>query len=223
MCRNIKANVDIYLAILLIIMSIGILIFPMENNSETKGALVGALISGATLLFGNWVNRHNDRSLVEEEIEGRQVKLKALIAPELVNILGKLIYAKNYLEEDWIAVKANEGAEGVIDWPPSFPMAMLSLEYLGVELLILEEHAIDSLTKLRISLEEMRRHMDLVRPDSNYSRFVIESLLKDIKSNMENLLKSFEHIAPTLPWKSIYQPEELIIKILRQEIESLRK
>lgn len=222
MLRNIKNNIDIYLAIFLVVMGIAILIFPWVEKSEIKGALAGALISGAALLLGNWINRYNDRYLVEEETEKNRVKLKALIVPNLVNVFYNLMYIKNQLDNfSEYSVGYNEKLEDseFYDFISKISVTILSLEYLGAELLLLEKHDINSLAMLRIGLEETRILVGNISLYRGQHAFDNPFLSEKIKANMGLLCTAFEQITPTLELNLKYDSEKITaIELLKQAI-----
>ncbi len=64
------------------------------SDPAARATLVGALLGIAAVLLGNWLNRTNERRRVQWELDDRQLKLKALIAAELIDVVIGLMGAK---------------------------------------------------------------------------------------------------------------------------------
>lgn len=216
-----SCNFDILIMFALFTLGIVILINPWKLfEGDTKGALAGALWGGATLLLGNWINRYNDRRLVEEEITGRRDKSKVLITSELDHVARNLFYAREKIDGIFSAINKVQVIDSQgLDMSRYYPQTLYFFDHLGIDIIILDKNTVDSLVALRsnlemskISTERLSRttHIDA----SNAIKF---SLI--LKSNMDCLCKAFKNIEPNHKFKLGDQPEQLIIEMLQAKID----
>jgi hypothetical protein len=217
MWHRIVGNIDLVLAAFLVILGLGFMVGRSQKLDATAVAtLVGALFGGATLLLGNWISRSNERKRAAEAREQRCAKLKTLIAAELVNVAAGLIDAKDIVDAAFATIRAGGSVADRLDMNSYLPRDMPLTDCLGVELLILEQPAIDSLATLRSNLAITRMSMEEVTRGERFGLLRITALSNGIRHDMELLSEAFEHIAPTRKLELPDQQAELASVILRR-------
>lgn len=170
---------------------------PWGLDASAAASLAGALFGGAAVLLGNWINRANSRHQNVREMESRRMKLKALIAAELVNVAAGLISAKELMDAAIISAKAQGSVPTQFDMSRYRPRAMPFTDSLGTELLLLEHQAIDALTTLRSNLAVTRQDMDEITAGATFTLLKATALSNGLGHDMTILAKALERIAPT--------------------------
>jgi hypothetical protein len=205
---------DILIVILLLL--IGALLMHWQNmkSAEAIATLVGALLGGAALLLGNWINRWNERRKTCKDLEERVSKLKAMIAAELVNVACGLIDAKEMMDAAVRTVKAGGGLPNNADLTLYAPRLMPFTDNLGSELLILEQRGIDVLATLRSNLATTRISIDKAR--RSFGLLKARQLGNVIRQDMKILSEAFEHFAPERKFALEEKNPEFATAILRR-------
>jgi len=224
MARRLMSNSDLFLFVVLIAGSWWIIRYPIHGFDPGASApLAGALVGGAALLLGNWINRYNDSkaAAVElqkraSEVESRTKRLETLLAAELVNVAASLIDAKKFVDAALISLKAGGTVEARQDMSWLMPPRPFN-DDLELELLILEQPAIDALVTLRSNLFKTRRAMaGITDGRDNFGWLRATALSGALAQDMTVLSKVFEYIAPTREFVVDDKPPELAISILKR-------
>ncbi len=219
MWHRIVGNIDLVLVAGLIILCLGLMAWQHQKmDAAAVATLVGALFGGAALLLGNWISRYNERQRATEAMAQRRAKLKTLIGAELVNVAAGLIGTKRIVDAALTTLQAG-GHEGEqLDMSSCYPRDMPFTDHLGVELLILEQPAIDSLATLRSNLAITRMSMEEATRGAYFGLLCITALSSVLGHDISVLADAFEHIAPTRRLQLPDQQAELATVILRRMI-----
>ncbi|HTR24385.1 MAG TPA: hypothetical protein VMI10_10400 [Terriglobales bacterium] len=222
--RSFGENGDLVLVVVLVAFGFWLLTGHSEilglnpkPDAAAVATLVGALFGGAAILLGNWINRYNERKRAASDLRQRRTKLKALIAAELVDVFAGLIGTKELLDAALSTLNAGGHVDDQLDMTWIMPRNMPFTERLGVELLTLEQPAIDALVTLRSNLAITRK--DMVAVTEGRERFGllrITALSRGVAHGMAVLAKAFELIAPDRKLALQGQPPELAIAILNR-------
>lgn len=197
MSRRIVGNSDLTLAALLVIIGLGLMGWQFQKLDATAVAtLVGALFGGAALLFGNWISRRKERQWAAGAVEQRRTMVKTLIAAELVNVAAGLIDAKRIVDAALTTLRSGSNVDDQLDMSSYYPRDMPLTDRLGVELLILDQPAIDSLATLRSNLAVSRMSMEEVSRRARFGLPRVTALSNGLGHDMRVLADAFEHIAP---------------------------
>lgn len=216
MWRRVVDHSDLALAALLVVLGLGLIKWQSHPlDAAAVATLVGALFGGAALLLGNWISRTNEKRRAAEAMAERRTKLKALIAAELVNVAAGLIGAKRLVDAALVTLQAGGPMDEQLDMSPYYPRDMPLTDRLGVELLILEQPAIDSLATLRSNLAITKMSMDEITRGARFGLLRITALSNGLGHDMGVLADAFEHVAPTRKLALPDQPAELATVILR--------
>lgn len=214
--RNVS-NIDWVLAALLVILGLGLMAWQSQQlDAAAVATLVGALFGGAAVLLGNWISRRNEKQRATEALEQRRAKLTTLIAAEIVNVAVGLIDAKDLLGAALETLQAGGPVTDHLDMSHYLPRDLPLTDRLGVELLILEQPAIDSLATLRTNLAITRMLMEEVTRGGRFGLLRITALSNGLRHDMGVLADVFEHIAPARKLALPDQQAELATVILRR-------
>ncbi|MGO9443877.1 MAG: hypothetical protein ACLPXB_03765 [Thiobacillaceae bacterium] len=224
--RWIAASSDLILCIVLVAFGLWllngqhyILVGQDQRPDSTAAAtLVGALFGGAAVLLGNWINRYNEQRRAATDLEQRREKLKTPLSAELVSVAAALINAKHFVDAAAISLQAGGvvGEQANLTWvmPPGMPFT----DGLGIELMILDQPAIDALVTLRSNLAITRASMEAITEGRELFGFLrIAALSRGLGHDMEVLAEAFEHIAPGQRLAIDRQPPELAASMLRRK------
>ena len=225
--RKLFGNADLVICALLAFGAF--LLFRGYDMKSSEGAaiatLVGAMFGGAALLLGNWINRWNERQIARKDLGARVLKLKALIAAELVNVAAGHIGAKNTMAAAVTQVALLKERGGSLphheDLTRDVPRPMPFTDNLGSELLILEQRDIDILATLRSNLTITKMNMDEVTAGRQlFGYLTAQQLLNGIRHNLEILSEAFERFAPErkleLPGKDPVLATELLRELSKE-------
>jgi hypothetical protein len=215
--RQIGGCIDILLVVLLLSVGGVLLCWIDMKSKEAIATLVGALFGGAALLFGNWINRWNERGKGCKELEERASKLKAMIAAELVNVACGLIDAKESMDAAVRTAKAGGNLPDSKDLTRHAPRLMPFTDNIGSDLLILKQRGIDVLATLRSNLATTRMIMDEVSSGRrSFGLLTARQLDGSIRHDMKILSEAFEHFAPERKFALGEKDPELATTILRR-------
>lgn len=226
MTRRGTGWIDLLLVIALVSFGIWVVAcLPWGFKEEPAASLAGALFGAAAILLGNWINRFNELREASADLKRRSAALKTLIAAELVNLTAGLLDSKRMVDAAIRTIQVGGPAPGQIDLNDYFPRGMPFMESLGVELLLLESKAIDTLTTLHANLAQTRRTMEsyaqIAKAPAGLSRPTATKISQSLGHDMEILAEAFEHIAPTrkfqLPGED--QPK-MVVDVLKKAARS---
>jgi hypothetical protein len=189
---------------------------PWGLDPSAGASLAGALFGGAAVLLGNWINRATSRHRTIRETEDRRIKLKTLIAAELVGVAVGLIGAKKLMDAAIISSMAQGSVATKLDMDRYRPRAMPFTESLGTELLLLEHQAIDALTTLRSNLAITQHEMDEITAGATFGLLKATTLSNGLGHDMTVLAETLERIAPTRKLRLTGKEPELAINILKR-------
>lgn len=180
--------------------------------------LVGALFGGAAVLLGNWISRSNEWRRAVEEMNQRRTKLKKLIAAELVNVAAGYLCAKPLIDSALEELRTRGGAlPDLAILTRSFPRSTPLIDGLGVDLLILEEPAIDALVTLRANLTITRMSLEeAIESEARLGLLRMGALAAGLAHDMEILSECFDRIAPTRKLTLGDKPAESAAVLLRR-------
>lgn len=197
---------------------------PMKSpEAGAVATLVGALVGGAAVLLGNWINRANDRRRQHSEESRRAEKVKTLIAGELVDVAAGLIMAMPIVEGG-ISFAKNGGVIAAPAFNICSPRNMPFTDSLSSELLYLDQSALDSLITLRSNLAITREIMKEViesDPAEPFGLLKMGRIAGGIAHDMKLLAATFEQIAPTRKIELPQQVPELFSERLRRSATAL--
>lgn len=178
---------------------------------------MGALFGGAAVLGGNWINRRNERQRASEDLERRRSALKTLIAAELAIAAVGHIGARDLIDAALESKQAGGPVGDTLDMRPYTPRDMPFTDNLGVELLALEQPAIDALAMLRSNLAITRMRMEAITEGrERFGLLQIMALANAIRFDLGILADAFAHISPTRTLALPDQPAELATTLLRR-------
>ena len=188
---------------------------PWGLDQASAATLAGALFGGAAVLLGNGLNRWEDWRKRKDRVKS----LKTLIAAELVNVACGLLTAQKIM--DTAITSGREG--GDIETPPHWslywPRPMPFTRGLGVELLALDQPAIDALTTLRSNLATTRSLMDQYA-DAPFGFLKAASLSTSLGQSMKVLSHAFIRVAPDRKVQLAGEKPELATSILNRSAQS---
>ena len=221
MRKFMQSNSDLGLFLVLVAVGLWIILWPIHGfDPGASAALAGALFGGAALLLGNWINRCNEVGAGAAELEERKAKLKTLLAAELVNVAASLIDAKRFVDAALVTLEAGGTVEPRQDMSWLMPPRPFN-DRLDLEILILEQPAIDALVTLRSNLWKTGRAMTAITEGRDvYGWLRATALSGGLAHDMTVLTKVFEHIAPTREFALEYKSPELAISILKRLAKS---
>jgi hypothetical protein len=169
---------------------------PWGIDPTSAAALSGALYGGAALLLGNWINRVSEWRRSADEAALRVEKLKALIAPELIDLALQLMSIKKLMDAAVISINAGGVVSNMLDLP-RYRLRPLSLaESLGSDLLVLYSETVDALTALRTNLAITRQTMDSIALGENFGLLRATELSAGLADDMGVLSRAIELICP---------------------------
>jgi hypothetical protein len=217
MKKRLLSNSDFILFVVLVAGGFWVIWCPIHGfDPAASAALAGALIGGAAILLGNWINRRNESDAAETELEQRKVKLRTLLAAELANVAASLIAAKQFVDAALISLQAGGNVDQQQDMTWLMPPRPWN-DRLDVDLLILERPAIDALMTLRSNLFMTGRAMDAITEGrDNFGWLRSSALSKGLAHDMTVLIKVFEHIAPNRKFVLDDKPAESVTSILKR-------
>lgn len=187
----------------------------VSADSASVATLVGALVGGAAVLLGNWINRYDERRRAAIDADHRRAKIKALIAAELVDVAAGLLGAKRLLDAALTSLQAGGPVADQLDMTSVTPRGMPFAESLGMDLFNLEQPAIDALVTLRSNLSITRMNMAAVTEGRDrFGLLSITALSEGIRQDMGVLAKAFECIAPGRKLEIDDKPPELASVIM---------
>jgi hypothetical protein len=217
MGKHLLSNSDLVLFAVLVAGGFWIILCPIHGfDPGASAALAGALFGGAALLLGNWINRYSQSQAAEDELEQRRIKLRTLLAAELVNVAASLIDAKRFVDAALTTLNAGGtlGQQQDMTWlMPPRPWN----DRLDLELLILGRPAIDALMTLRSNLFKTGRAMEAITEGRDgFGWLRVTALSSGLALDMTVLIKVFEHIAPNRKFVLDGKPPELVTSILKR-------
>jgi hypothetical protein len=192
-------NADLWLFLVLVGAGLAVVWLQYKKPDAAAAAtLAGAMFGGGAVLLGNWIARRAERERLASDAEDRRAKFKTLIAAELVNLAAGLIGSKQYFH----AASQHAVGGGVLPPQPdlirSLPRDMPFVAGAGVELLQLEQPAIDALVTLRANLGLTRIEMEsIIDGRDRFGLLRIGAVSNALSHNLELLAQAFERIAPT--------------------------
>jgi len=221
MGSRLMSNSDLVLFVVLIAGGWWIIRYPIQGfDPGASAALAGALVGGAALLLGNWINRYNESKAAAAEMENRKEKLKTLLAAELVNVAASLISAKRFVDAALVSLNAGGTVGDHQDMTWLMPPRPFN-DGLDLELLILEQPAIDALVTLRSNLFKTGTAMAAITEGRDRFGWLRATALSGgLAHDMTVLTKVFEHIAPTREFALEDKSPELAISILKRLAKS---
>jgi hypothetical protein len=193
------SNADLWLFLVLVGAGLVVVWFQYQKPDAAAAAtLAGAMFGGGAVLLGNWISRRAERERLASEAEDRRSKFKTLITAELVNLAAGLIGSKEYFH----AASLHAAGGGVLQQQPdlirSLPREMPFVASAGVELLQLEQPAIDALVTLRVSLALTRTEMEsIIDGRDRFGLLRIGAVSNALSHDLDLLAQAFERIAPT--------------------------
>jgi hypothetical protein len=214
---RVVSNSDLILFFALLGGGVCVILWPVHGfDVGASAALAGALFGAAALLLGNWINRYNDSNSAYVELEQRRTKLKTLLAASLVDIAAGLISAKGYVDSALTSLHAGAAMSGREDMTWLTPPKPFS-DLLGLELLILDQPAIDSLMTLDSNLSRTATTMaDITRSGASLGLLSATKLSNGLSHDMNVLAEVFQDIAPNRQFSFDAKPPELVISILKR-------
>ena len=217
MGKHLLANSDLVLFIVLVAGGFCLVLCPIHGfDLGASAALAGALFGGAALLLGNWINRYNESDAAQTELETRRVKLRTLLAAELVNVAVSLIDAKRFVDAALTTLSAGGTVGRHQDMTWLMPPRPFN-DRLDLELLILEQPAIDALVTLRSNLFKTGRAMEAITEGRDgFGWLRVTALSGGLAHDMAVLIKAFERIAPDRKFVIDSRPPELVTSILKR-------
>lgn len=197
---------------------------PWSFSSTDASTLAGALIGGAAVLLGNFINRLHTITESEAAARLRVANLKTLIAGELVNVTAGLLDSKTLVDSAIGQINAGGPPPGQIDLTKYAPRPMPFTDGLGEKLLELDQKSVDAIVTLRSNLSETRRTMHeeatLARATMGLSLTTATKLSNAVAHDLSVLIVAFEHIAPTRKLAIGDAPPELVTAILKRAKEA---
>lgn len=181
-------------AVFIFVVGVGLVIAicqPWGLSMRLAATLAGALFGGAAFLLGNGLNRWEDWRKRKDRVRS----LRTLIAAELVDVAYGLLTAKELMDAAITSARAGGDIETPPHWSLYWPRPMPFTWGLGVEILALDQPAIDALTVLRSNLATTRSLMDGCA-DTTFGLLKAASLSTSLGQDMKVLSEAFMHIAP---------------------------
>ncbi len=211
-------NADLWLFLILVGAGLAVIWLQYRKPDAAAAAtLAGAMFGGGAVLLGNWIARRAERERSAQEEADRRSKFQTLIAAELVNLAAGLIDSKEYFH----AASQHAAGGGVLPLQPdlirSLPRDMPFVANAGVELLLLEQPAIDALVTLRTNLALTRTEMDsIIDGRDRFGLLRIGAVSNALSHDLELLAQAFERIAPTRRLALPEREPELAATLLRR-------
>ena len=206
------AYVVIEVAVFIVAVAIGLVLAvcrPWGLDQAAAATLAGALFGGAAVMLGNGLNRWR----YWRERKGRVRSLKTLIAAELVDVACGLLQAKEVMDAAITSAQAGGNITTPPIWSLCWPRPMPFTWGLGMELLALDQPAIDALTTLRSNLATTRSLMDQCA-GAPFGLLKARSLSASLGQSMKVLSEAFMHIAPDRKFQLPGKKPELATSIL---------
>lgn len=189
---------------------------PAGLDMPSAAALAGALFGGAALLLGNGIARLNERSRADRERGERVAKMRALIAAELVDVAAGLLDAHKLLQAAVTSLQAGGPVSTSQDLTAWCPRALPYTFSLGVDLLHLDQPAIDALVSPRANLTLTRQSMDAISAGARFGLLSATQLAQMLAHDLGLLATVFDHIAPSRELELPGKAPELATVILRR-------
>lgn len=215
--RFIRANGDAALCIPIAATVVWLLRSLSEKTPDegvVLATLAGALIGGAAVLLGNWLNRSNEHARSAESLEQDRAKLKTLITAELVDVAVGLIGAAEFVDAAQRQIEAAGGAV-TLDLSQHLPRDMPFTFSFGEKLCVLEQPAIDALSVARSNLTITRKIMAEYSGQVEAGWLRITSLENGLWFTMDIVAQCFERIAPDRKLRMPGKSAQLASEILR--------
>lgn len=172
----------------------------------------------AAVLLTTWLSRTHERMRGLEQRDERRSSLKVLVAAELLDVAIGLREAKALC---LAAVRTAEGGGRLPereDFSGYMPRPMPFVEGAGVELLVLEEKAIDALVTLRTNLRQTGMIMsEITAGRAQFGLLKAKTLSASLSHDMTVLAEAFELIAPARKLRMEGRGPELVGVLLRRE------
>ena len=202
----------IEIAVFIVVVAIGLVLAvcrPWGLDQAAAATLAGALFGGAAVMFGGGLNRWR----YWRERQGRVRSLKTLIAAELVDVARGLLQAKEVMDAAITSAQAGGNITTPPIWSSCWPRPMPFTWGLGMELLALDQPAIDALTTLRSNLATTRSLMDQCA-GAPFGLLKAGSLSASLGQSMKVMSEAFMHIAPDRKFQLPGKKPELATSIL---------
>jgi hypothetical protein len=218
MWQRIVGGCDLVLAALIAVGGLGLMLYLNQKlDAAAVAALAGALFGGAAVLVGNWINRRDTVQRVSADLVRRRASLKTMIGAELVNVVAGHMGAKDILDAAIISMRAGGHVGDRLDMARYMPREMPFTDGLGVEILALDQQAIDALATLRSNLAITRMSMAAITDGRERFGLLQCTALGDaIRQDMAILATTFACIAPTRQLALPGEPAEPATEILRR-------
>lgn len=182
---------------------------PWELDQAAAATLAGALFGGAAVVLGNGLNRWGDWRKRKDRVRS----LKTLIAAELVDVACGLLPAKEVMDAAITSAQAGADITTPPIWSLCWPHPMPFTWGLGMELLALDQPAIDALATLRSNLATTRSLMNQCA-GAPFGPLKATSLSTSLGQSMKVLSEAFMHIAPDRKFQLPGKQPELATSIL---------
>ncbi len=188
-----------------------------KPDAAAAATLAGAMFGGGAVLLGNWIARRAERERLASEAEDRRSKFKTLIAAELVNLAAGLIGSKKYFHAAEERARAGDDLQQQPDLGHCLPRETPFVAKAGVELLQLEQPAIDALVMLQANLALTRTAMEAIMDGRDrFGLLRIGAVSNALSHDMELLAQAFERIAATRRLSLADREPELASVLLRR-------